>query len=604
MPGACCFGPDCVIMFEEECYAAGGDWDGYFDCFPDPCPEDPVIGPPCPPGGLDRFPETHAAFVFDAPGIGPRAIIASGPTSVLRRYRDFVPPDNHCVIQTEIVELELTGVFDPDCRNNPRTNNNVTVTLSPQGPTLGSINSSDDGMGNPDFPDTSSFDVFVEIDIDGVGVFQHTVAGLGNLLQDGDLGGDPPCIHPSDPYRPPALTHAHIPCPEQLPEGCCELPPEIGGRCVMTNQVICELLGGNYLGDGVECPPEEPCSECGPGPHWIDTCVGGRDVVPANSALIGIDYLEPLNCIEDESMIMRPCPAPDDMLVIDRTDPLERSTNFPWVGAVDGHNDVIDTEIISMCLQSGGFTLRAGQGQGQGAAISPSLGTIVEVPGDPRLGWSFFHVYFEFDLGGGSYVYNHEPMIIEGRIDCVPPRAGYIHFEDCLPLYDSPQGGQLVAFLTRAQHIVYPPPPEIVGVCCLGTDCTFMTMEDCFFDQGLFQPQLEDCTPETCPVVPVGVESDPQGRITTALYAVVPNPFTQSTTMKYYLAETGPVTINVYDASGRLVRRLLSGERDAGHGWVDWDGRNDNGVRVSAGIYFARLVTAGATRSQRMITLE
>jgi hypothetical protein len=303
---------------------------------------------------------------------------------------------------------------------------------------------------------------------------------------------------------------------------------------------------------------------------------------------------------------MNPCPAPDDMLVIDRTDPLERSINFPWVGVVDGHNDVIDTEIISMCLTAEGFTLRAGAGQGQGAVISPSLGTIFEIPGDPRMGWSFFHVYFEFDLGGGTYVYNHEPMIIEARIDCVPPRAGYIHFEDCLPLYDSPQpGGEPVALLTRAQHIVYPPPPQIQRVCCIDDFCMLMTMEDCFMDHGYFQPQFEDCTPEICPVRPlVGVESDPQGRITTALYDVVPNPFTQTTTLKYYLAETGPVTINVYDATGRLVRKLLSDERDSGHGRVDWDGRNDNGVRVSAGIYFARLVTAGAVRTQRMITLE
>lgn len=42
-PGACCFGPDCVLLLETECADQGGDWYGDPECGPDnePCPQEP-----------------------------------------------------------------------------------------------------------------------------------------------------------------------------------------------------------------------------------------------------------------------------------------------------------------------------------------------------------------------------------------------------------------------------------------------------------------------------------------------------------------------------------------------------------------------------------
>ncbi len=40
--GACCFGPDCVLMTEQDCLDAQGEWYGDDSCDPNPCPTTPA----------------------------------------------------------------------------------------------------------------------------------------------------------------------------------------------------------------------------------------------------------------------------------------------------------------------------------------------------------------------------------------------------------------------------------------------------------------------------------------------------------------------------------------------------------------------------------
>ena len=52
-----------------------------------------------------------------------------------------------------------------------------------------------------------------------------------------------------------------------------------------------------------------------------------------------------------------------------------------------------------------------------------------------------------------------------------------------------------------------------------------------------------------------------------------PNPFNPSTTIGYYLPVDAPVTLEVYDSSGRLVARLLDGaKQEKGTHSVEWRG--------------------------------
>jgi len=155
----------------------------------------------------------------------------------------------------------------------------------------------------------------------------------------------------------------------------------------------------------------------------------------------------------DVNLILWPCAVPDNLAIINRSAPRDDSQNFPGLRPVDGHLDVIDTEIISMCLTGGGYTLRAGLGQG--GVISRSLGAVAEQPGNPTLAESFFDVFFEVQTPQGP-LYNQTPLRLAAVINCVPPKAAYIHPTGCLPLFTSPIPGQgmHVANLVTAQHNV------------------------------------------------------------------------------------------------------------------------------------------------------
>jgi hypothetical protein len=68
-----------------------------------------------------------------------------------------------------------------------------------------------------------------------------------------------------------------------------------------------------------------------------------------------------------------------------------------------------------------------------------------------------------------------------------------------------------------------------------------------------------------------------------------PNPFNPQTTISFTLDESQPVELAVYDVSGRLVRLLEAGVKEAGPHSINWDGRDQAGTGVASGVYLMRL---------------
>jgi len=60
----------------------------------------------------------------------------------------------------------------------------------------------------------------------------------------------------------------------------------------------------------------------------------------------------------------------------------------------------------------------------------------------------------------------------------------------------------------------------------------------------------------------------------------------------------------IYDVGGRLVRRLGRGERAAGTQRVAWDGLDDSGRHLGAGIYVARVRTETTTLTAKVLRVE
>lgn len=71
----------------------------------------------------------------------------------------------------------------------------------------------------------------------------------------------------------------------------------------------------------------------------------------------------------------------------------------------------------------------------------------------------------------------------------------------------------------------------------------------------------------------------------------VPNPFNPQTEIRFEIPAAGPVRLDLSDVAGRRVRTLVAGERAAGVHRVRWDGTDEQGQGVAAGLYCARLVT-------------
>ena len=71
-----------------------------------------------------------------------------------------------------------------------------------------------------------------------------------------------------------------------------------------------------------------------------------------------------------------------------------------------------------------------------------------------------------------------------------------------------------------------------------------------------------------------------------------PNPFHQTAEIHYQIPAPGEISLKVYDITGKRVRTLVDGKKEAGYYKIDWDGRNERGEELASGVYFYRL-TAG-----------
>jgi pregnancy-associated plasma protein-A/flagellar hook capping protein FlgD len=91
---------------------------------------------------------------------------------------------------------------------------------------------------------------------------------------------------------------------------------------------------------------------------------------------------------------------------------------------------------------------------------------------------------------------------------------------------------------------------------------------------------------------------------TSRLAQNVPNPFGPSTELGFSLPSAGRASVVVLDLGGRAVRTLASALFPAGQHSVRWDGTDDRGQRLAAGVYFYRLVTAEGSENRRMIVLR
>ena len=105
-------------------------------------------------------------------------------------------------------------------------------------------------------------------------------------------------------------------------------------------------------------------------------------------------------------------------------------------------------------------------------------------------------------------------------------------------------------------------------------------------------------------------ELTPEGQSPAAVTALrlhsnIPNPFNPATEIHYDVpASAAPVSLRIYDAHGRMVRRLVVSDASPGRRSVAWNGLDDAGQPVASGVYYAVLIAKGERLTTKMTLLK
>ena len=89
-----------------------------------------------------------------------------------------------------------------------------------------------------------------------------------------------------------------------------------------------------------------------------------------------------------------------------------------------------------------------------------------------------------------------------------------------------------------------------------------------------------------------------------ALHANYPNPFNPTTTISYDLPEQSQITLGIYDILGKQIKTLINQSQDAGSKIAIWDGTDNLGRQVSAGVYLYQIQAGAFTQTRKMLLLK
>ena len=88
------------------------------------------------------------------------------------------------------------------------------------------------------------------------------------------------------------------------------------------------------------------------------------------------------------------------------------------------------------------------------------------------------------------------------------------------------------------------------------------------------------------------------------LYGNFPNPFGPSTRVAFSIPTSSGVELSIYSVDGRLVRNIPESTFGEGRHTISWDGRDRDGRRLPAGVYFYRLQIGREDMRGKMVMIH
>ncbi len=83
-----------------------------------------------------------------------------------------------------------------------------------------------------------------------------------------------------------------------------------------------------------------------------------------------------------------------------------------------------------------------------------------------------------------------------------------------------------------------------------------------------------------------------------------PNPFNSSTQIRYYISVKANVQIVVYNIKGQKVKSIIDKKVTKGFHTLNWDGRNEQGLKVSSGLYIYRMILKNQSFSKKLLLIN
>lgn len=80
-----------------------------------------------------------------------------------------------------------------------------------------------------------------------------------------------------------------------------------------------------------------------------------------------------------------------------------------------------------------------------------------------------------------------------------------------------------------------------------------------------------------------------------------PNPFNPTTNIRFTLPETKKVKIDIYSITGQKIKTLVNNTMKAGYHKITWDATDENGIKVSSGVYIYQLKCGNEVFTKKMI---
>ena len=193
--------------------------------------------------------------------------------------------------------------------------------------------------------------------------------------------------------------------------------------------------------------------------------------------------------------------------------------------------------------------------------------------------------------------------LFENSVSDLTPLAGLTALEFLLLILNSISDATPLAGLTALKYLAIAGNPitDLAPLQSLKANNSNMYID--VFDGlpptnlgDLFDDDLFDAAAPNLPVNPAK----------TTLLPNYPNPFNPETWIPYQLAKPADVTLTIYNVRGVMVRQLALGHRAAGVYYsrtraAHWDGKNNLGEKVAAGLYFCTLRAGDFTATRKML---